>query len=143
MICLQISPFDGSLIQACGLNILASDENGSDDGANKGEKRADAIAVALEYDPDSEFAPKVVAGGRGAIAEQILQIAFAQGVKVREDADLAEMLSAIDVDSEIPLEAFAAVAEILTYVYRANGNMPDFINEEDAPDDPEDTGETP
>ncbi|MBT4932906.1 MAG: flagellar protein FhlB [Rhodospirillaceae bacterium] len=125
------------------MNILANDENGSGDGANKGEKRTDAVAVALEYDPDSEFAPKVVAGGRGAIAEQILQIAFAQGVKVREDADLAEMLSAIDVDSEIPLEAFAAVAEILSYVYRANGNMPDFINEEEPSDDPDTPGETP
>lgn len=122
---------------------MANDENGSGDGANKGEKRTDAVAVALEYDPDSEFAPKVVAGGRGAIAEQILQIAFAQGVKVREDADLAEMLSAIDVDSEIPLEAFAAVAEILSYVYRANGNMPDFINEEEPSDDPDTPGETP
>jgi len=40
------------------------------------------------------------------------------------------MLSAIDIDSEIPVEAFAAVAEILTYVYRANGNMPDFMEEE-------------
>ena len=125
------------------MNILANDENGSGDGANKGEKRTDAVAVALEYDPDSEFAPKVVAGRRGAIAEQILQIAFAQGVKVREDADLAEMLSAIDVDSEIPLEAFAAVAEILSYVYRANGNMPDFINEEEPSDDPDTPGETP
>ncbi len=103
-----------------------SDNNGADKG---GHKRPDAVAVALEYDPNSEFAPKVVAGGRGSVAEQILQIAFAQGVKVREDADLAEMLSAIDIDSEIPIEAFAAVAEILTYVYRANGNMPDFVSE--------------
>ena len=65
--------------------------------------------------------PRVVASGRGAIAEQILEIAFAQGVKVRTDADLAEILSAIEVDSEIPLEALATVAEILSYVYRAQG----------------------
>ena len=91
-----------------------------------GGKRPDAVAVALEYDPGGEYAPKVVAGGRGSIAEQILQIAFAQGVRVREDADLAEMLSVIDIDSEIPIEAFAAVAEILSYVYRANGVVPDF-----------------
>jgi flagellar biosynthesis protein len=108
---------------------LVNKENASGETANKHRKRTDAVAVALQYDADTEFAPKVVAGGRGAIAEQILQIAFAQGVKVREDADLAELLSAIDIDSEIPLEAFAAVAEILTYVYRANGNMPDFITE--------------
>ena len=82
------------------------------------------IAVALQHQPESERAPKVVAGGKGAVAEQILAIAFANDIKVREDADLAQMLSAIDIDSEIPLDAFAAVAEILAYVYRANGAMP-------------------
>lgn len=124
------------------------DENATNTG-RKDRKRADTVAVALEYDAESEFAPKVVAGGRGTVAEQILQIAFDRGIKVREDADLAEMLSAIDIDSEIPIEAFAAVAEILTYVYRANGNMPDFMNEDvpetpqypedDTPDKPEET----
>lgn len=81
---------------------------------------ADTVAVALSHERPSDRAPKVVAGGRGRVAEQILQIAFANGVKVREDADLAQLLSAIDVDDEIPLEAFAAVAEILVYVYQAN-----------------------
>ena len=93
--------------------------------------RADAVAVALEYDSGSEFAPKVIAGGRGRIAEQILQIAFERGIKVREDADLAEMLSAIDIDSEIPIEAFAAVAEILVYVYRANDTLPNFLDKKE------------
>ena len=65
----------------------------------------------------------MVAGGRGAIAEQILQIVFANDVRVRQDADLVQLLSAIDIDHEIPVEAFAAVAEILTYVYRANGQI--------------------
>ena len=90
----------------------------SDDHADK-----ETAAVELSYDPESEFAPKVVAGSLGAIAEQILQIAFANDVRVRQDADLVQLLSAIDIDSEIPVEAFAAVAEILTYVYRANGQM--------------------
>ncbi len=70
---------------------------------------------------DPARAPKVIAAGRGSVAEQILALAFANGIKVREDADLAELLSAVDIDSEIPLEAFTAVAEILSYVYRANG----------------------
>lgn len=92
-----------------------------------------SLAVALKYEPRSEYAPRVVASGRGSIAEQILAIAFAKGIKVREDADLVELLSAIDIDSEIPIEAFAAVAEILAYVYRANGaaagngTEPDFL----------------
>lgn len=104
------------------------------------QRRAEAVAVALKYLPESDFAPKIVAGGRGSVAEQILAIAFAQGVKVREDSDLAEMLSAINVDSEIPIEAFAAVAEILTYVYRANGDMPDFMRPEGPPGETTGTG---
>ena len=56
------------------------------------------------------------------MAEQILELAFQNGVKVRQDPDLAQLLSAIDVESEIPLEAFAAVAEILVYVYQANND---------------------
>lgn len=92
------------------------------DAENKKHRRT--IAVALDYEPVRDAAPKVVATGKGAVAEQILEIAFAHGVKVREDADLAELLSAVDIDTEIPLEALAAVAEILAYVYRANGQMP-------------------
>lgn len=82
-------------------------------------------AVALRYQPaDADAAPKVVASGRGWIAEKILEVAFAHGVKVREDADLAEILAAVDLDEEIPVEAFIAVAEILRYVYAANGTQP-------------------
>ena len=78
-------------------------------------------AVELKYDRESGGdAPRVVASGQGHIAEQIMQIAFDRGIKVREDAELVEILSLIDVDSPIPLEAFAAVAEILAHVYQAN-----------------------
>jgi flagellar biosynthesis protein len=80
-------------------------------------------AVAVEYHRGVDSAPMVTASGRGAIAEQILAIAFARGIKVRQDADLVEVLSLIEVDSPIPLEAFAAVAEILAYVYQANAAM--------------------
>lgn len=83
-----------------------------------------SVAVALAYDEVADAAPHVVAGGKGGIAEQILNIAFAHGVKVRRDADLAELLAAVDVDAEIPPAVFAAVAEILVYVYRANGTLP-------------------
>ncbi len=79
------------------------------------------VAVALSYDGETDDGPRVVATGQGAVAERILEIAFASGVKVRQDADLAQLLAAVDVDSMIPLEAFAAVDEILAYVYRANG----------------------
>ena len=85
------------------------------------------MAVALRYAPDREDGaplPEVTAGGEGAVAERILRLAFDNGVRVREDPDLAEMLSAVDVGSTIPVEAFAAVAEVLAYVYRANRQEP-------------------
>lgn len=91
-----------------------------------------AISVALK-EGNKGRAPRVIAAGKGTVAEQILALAFANGVKVREDADLAELLSAVDLESEIPLEAFTAVAEILSYVYRANGAMQS--NERLDPDD--------
>ncbi|MBO4521196.1 MAG: EscU/YscU/HrcU family type III secretion system export apparatus switch protein [Alphaproteobacteria bacterium] len=77
-------------------------------------------AVALNYDPQEGGIPTVAASGYGHLAEKILELAFAAGVKVRQDADLAEILAALDMDSEIPPEAFAAVAEILSYVYELN-----------------------
>jgi len=55
------------------------------------KKPGPAIAVALHHAPDGEAAPRVLASGRGFTAERILEIAFASGIKVREDADLAEM----------------------------------------------------
>lgn len=87
-------------------------------------KTKDAAAVALHQERASDHAPKVIASGRGRTAEQILEIAFALGIKVREDADLAQLLSVVNEESEIPVEAFTAVAEILVYLYQANGEAP-------------------
>ena len=94
-------------------------------------KTEDAIAVALHQVSEVDRAPKVVASGRGIISEQILEIAFSMGIKVREDADLAQVLSAVNEESEIPVEAFAAVAEILVYLYQANyETIPNTIYEQ-------------
>lgn len=91
----------------------------------KPPREGPAKAVALEYRPErGDDRPRITASGSGAVAEQILQCAFANGVKVREDADLVEILSLFEPDSPIPLEALAAVAEILAYVYRAEGRAP-------------------
>ena len=84
---------------------------------------AEAIAIAVKRNNEEKQTPKIIAGGRGRVAQQILEVAFSTGIKVREDADLAQMLSVIDIDSEIPIEAFATLAEILTYVYEANNAM--------------------
>ena len=85
----------------------------------KSKKRQ--TAIALQESDALGDAPVVTAAGRGAIAENILQMAFDNGINVREDSALAEMLASIELDSPIPSEAFTAVAEVLSYVYRANG----------------------
>lgn len=84
------------------------------------DRKSQTVAVALRHAPSSPAAPRVVASGHGYTAERILDLAFANGVKVREDADLAQMLAAVGIGEEIPFAAFSAVAEILAYIYRAN-----------------------
>jgi flagellar biosynthesis protein len=84
------------------------------------------VAVALSYERGGDSAPTIVARGRGHLAEAILALAFEHGVKVREDADLAEMLAAVDIGDEIPFAAFSAVAEILAYIYRTSQAPPGF-----------------
>lgn len=93
---------------------------------NAKKKPERAVAVAVQGGTEMGDIPTITAAGRGKIAEQILQIAFERGIKVREDATLAEMLAQIELDSPIPSEAFMAIAEILTYVYRANGQPNPF-----------------
>ena len=89
-----------------------------------GERKRIPVAVALKYDEDEGPAPRITASGRGVVAQQIVEVAKANGVEVRRDTDLAELLATLDVDSFIPVEAFAAVAEILAYVYRKNRRTP-------------------
>lgn len=81
-------------------------------------------AVALRYNAEREEAPRVVATGEGHIAAQIVRIALDNGITIHKDSDLVEILSKLDIDALIPLEAFAAVAEILSYIYRTQGKTP-------------------
>lgn len=90
------------------------------------EKPQRATAVALKDGGQNGDLPVISAAGRGKIAEQILQIALENDIKIRTDADLAEMLAKIELESPIPSEAFMAVAEVLSYVYQANGEPNPF-----------------
>ncbi|MEI6730681.1 MAG: EscU/YscU/HrcU family type III secretion system export apparatus switch protein [Pseudomonadota bacterium] len=81
------------------------------------------IAIALKYEIGKDPAPKVVAKGEGFIAEQIIKIAEENGIEIRKDAALVEILEKIDIDTIIPLEAYSAVAEILNYIYKANAKL--------------------
>jgi flagellar biosynthesis protein len=77
-------------------------------------------AIALKYDAATDNAPRVVAKGRGLVAEKIIALAQAQGIPMREDPDLVQMLTQIDLDHEIPPTLYKVVAELLAFVYRLN-----------------------
>ncbi len=78
-------------------------------------------AVALGYDKEKHDAPIVLAKGQGEIAQKIIQLALDNNIEIHQDADLLQILKAVDINEEIPVEAFAAVAEIISYIYRQNG----------------------
>lgn len=75
-------------------------------------------AAALRYDASGAGAPRVVAAGRGEVARRIIETARAAGVPVRDDAPLADALSALEIDAEVAEELWAAVAEALVWAYR-------------------------
>jgi len=77
-------------------------------------------AVALRYDQHRDAAPKIVAKGRGLVAEEIIALAREHGVHIHEDPDLAAVLSSLDLAAEIPANMYQAVAEVLSFVYRLN-----------------------
>lgn len=72
-------------------------------------------AIALEYDP-SENAPKVIASGRGVLAERIIEKAKESDVPVHRDDKLADTLSRLEIGDMIPPELYEVVAEILVFV---------------------------
>lgn len=78
------------------------------------------VAVALKYLRGEDEAPRVVAKGRGAIAEKILELARRHGIPVHPDADLVEVLVKLELNDLIPPEIYKAVAEILAHLYRMN-----------------------
>ena len=81
------------------------------------------LVIALRYDADGGGPPRVTAKGRGAIAAQILAIAEDRGIAVHRDPDLVALLGALELNTPIPVAAFAAVAEILAHLHRANRRL--------------------
>lgn len=81
----------------------------------KDEKKKIKTAVALSYDPD-EDAPKVIASGKGVLAERIIEKAKESNVAVHRDDKLADTLSKLEIGDMIPPELYEVVAEILIFV---------------------------
>jgi flagellar biosynthesis protein len=82
---------------------------------NPGHQRE---AVALSYTPTQDAAPKLVAAGRGYLADKIIELAQRYGIPMRQDKKLLQILSRLDLEEEIPPEVYKAVAEILAFIHR-------------------------
>ncbi len=78
-------------------------------------------AATLRYKASDDNAPRVTAKGTGLVAEKIVEMARKCGIPVKEDPDLIEVLSRLDLNEEIPPELYVVVAELLAFVYRMNG----------------------
>lgn len=88
---------------------------------NSNEKRKDAIA--LKYNTESDVAPKVIAKGKGLIADEIISKAKDFGVPIQEDPSLVEVLSKLEINQSIPEDLFSVVAELFAFIYRADKQM--------------------
>ena len=81
------------------------------------------IAVALKYDSSTMTAPRLVAKGSRKIAEKIRKLAGQYNIPILENRELAQSLySLVEIDEEIPPILYQAVAEVLAYIYKLNGN---------------------
>ena len=82
------------------------------------ELKPRALAVALQYEKGAREAPRVVAKGRGLIADRIVALARENGVVIEANPVLAEALSGVELDDTIPLELYESVAIVIGYVLR-------------------------
>ena len=90
--------------------------------ARKPHRPPQQEAVALAY-REGSAAPRVVAKGRGLIAETIIEKAKDAGVYVHESPELVTLLMQVDLDKQIPPELYRAVAELLTFIHFLENDM--------------------
>jgi len=84
-------------------------------------------AIAVHYDKERDAAPKIVAKGKGSIADKIIELAKKNEIPMYEDRDLVEILSKLDLGQEIPAEMYKLIAEVLVFVYRSNNKAGKII----------------
>ena len=77
-------------------------------------------AVALKYNATTDNAPKITAKGHGLVADNIIALAKAHGIPMREDPNLVQVLAQLDLQQEIPPHLYKVIAELLAFVYRLN-----------------------
>lgn len=86
-------------------------------------------AVAIVYDEKDSVAPRVVASGKGIVAEKIIATAREAGIHIKEDANLVEILAKIPLGNEIPVELYQTVAEVLAFVFQVNNKFKEKLGD--------------
>ncbi|MCM3003789.1 EscU/YscU/HrcU family type III secretion system export apparatus switch protein [Priestia koreensis] len=85
---------------------------------NEREEKKRKNAVALSYDTSTDEAPRVVATGKGFVAEKIIAEAEKNHIPIQHDASLVELLGQLTINEKIPQELYGVVAEIFAFIYR-------------------------
>ena len=88
------------------------------------EKKQNRSAVSLKYDSRVNKSPVVTAKGKGLVAEKIIALAMENNIPIKEDPDLVQLLSQVDLNREIPASLYKVVAELLSFVYKLNNEYP-------------------
>jgi len=84
------------------------------------EKKLLKKAVALKYEPPRHEAPIVTAKGQGLVAEKIIEVAKKKHIPIKDDPDLVQMLSHLELGDQIPSTVYQVVAEIFAFIYHLN-----------------------
>ncbi len=84
------------------------------------ESSSKKSAVSLKYEVAKDTAPKVTAKGQGWVADKIIALAREHQIPVKEDPDLVQVLSQVELGQEIPESVYQVVAELLAFVYQLN-----------------------
>jgi len=87
------------------------------------------MAIALQWDPHLDLAPELSAKGSGMLADEIIRIAKENNIPIREDSDLVQIFSLMDIGESIPSEVHTAIAEILAFIYWSNQQYADVFGE--------------
>ncbi|RXI98024.1 hypothetical protein DS745_16890 [Anaerobacillus alkaliphilus] len=79
-------------------------------------------AVALSYHSEKDSAPKILAKGKGFVADELIKEAIKHNIPIQEDSSLVSLLSQLEVNEAIPEQLYEVVAEVFAFIYRIDKN---------------------
>lgn len=86
------------------------------------EEQEKKQVVALKYNVEQDHAPKVIAKGKGYVADELIKEAIRYNVPIQEDASLVQLLSQLEMNESIPEQLYEVVAEVFAFIYRIDKN---------------------